>query len=341
VTIPVPIRLVLRNGVVITDALKTVLDFIERDGTYHSYDLAPVRQDDLLTKADIAVGNRIIARMPPPVVAAFASRGPAINLALGLIPPAASLMAPEDEIPWVGIQHLLQAAAGIQGVGLPRATKVLHKKRPALIPILDSVVEQYLRDVEKLPRRGQFVLNGIELIRAYMRELSTNAGALRAVRRELWTRDFKLTECRLLDLFLWAYSGTYTPAWQRPPARAAHPGGGERAESADPHAARGPAPTGQLLSAPLGPDIFIDDEAGYTRWTASHPKGFILNAERTPRPNYLILHQASCRTINGRPSRGARWTGPYIKVCAGDEVVIERWAAMEVGGTPRRCLLCK
>jgi len=103
-------------------------------------------------------------------------------------------------------------------VGLPRATKVLHEKRPALIPILDSVAERYLREVENLPRRRDFVAEGLELIRSYKRELHANAGPLRALRAELQARGFDLTECRLLDLFLWAYSGTYTPLWQRPPA---------------------------------------------------------------------------------------------------------------------------
>src|SRR6202022_3985015 len=102
-------------------------------------DLAPVQQDDVVTQHDIRVANRIIARMPDRVIAAIHARAPAIGAALMRIPTRASLMASGEEIPWAGLEQLLRAVAGIPEVGLPRATKVLHKKRPALIPILDEV----------------------------------------------------------------------------------------------------------------------------------------------------------------------------------------------------------
>lgn len=57
-------RLVLRNGVEL-DALGEALEFIEKDGTYYSYDLAPVEQDNTLTEADVRAANRIIARIDP------------------------------------------------------------------------------------------------------------------------------------------------------------------------------------------------------------------------------------------------------------------------------------
>jgi hypothetical protein len=42
----------------------------------------------------------------------------------------------------------------------------------------------------------------------------------------------------------------------------------------------------------------------------------VLNSERRPRAEYLMLHLATCWTINGRPSRGRVWTtGGYRKVC--------------------------
>jgi hypothetical protein len=43
---------------------------------------------------------------------------------------------------------------------------------------------------------------------------------------------------------------------------------------------------------------FVDDDAGYRDWLAGNPDGFVLNATATPSASYLILHRASCRTIN-------------------------------------------
>jgi Family of unknown function (DUF6308) len=43
------------------------------------------------------------------------------------------------------ITLLFDAFADIRGVGFAKMTKALYRKRPALIPILDSVVQTYLK----------------------------------------------------------------------------------------------------------------------------------------------------------------------------------------------------
>lgn len=85
---------------------------------------------------------------------------------------------------------------------------------------------------------------------------------------------------------------------------------------------------------------FEDDDAGYLGWLSTHPAGHVLNTGRSPAANYLILHRAACRTISGRPARGDRWTGQYIKVCSDEEPELEDWARRATGGTPQRCGLC-
>lgn len=115
-----PIVFRLRGGVELPDALATALEFIERDGTYQAYDLAAVKQDDVLAVADVLVGNAIIARMPTRVIAAFAERALPIQAALARIPPTSSLMASESKILRGGLQQLLEAANGISEVGCVR-----------------------------------------------------------------------------------------------------------------------------------------------------------------------------------------------------------------------------
>lgn len=65
-----------------------------------------------------------------------------------------------------------------------------------------------------------------------------------------------------------------------------------------------------------------------------------VNLARSPRPNYLILHRSTCRTISGQPTRGGPWTGPYIKVCSDDELQIAAWTGKSVGAAPTRCGIC-
>ncbi len=307
--------IVLRNGTRIDDALGMALEFVEHDGSYQSYDLARVEQDDVLTASDIRVANAMIARMSPRVIADIYARAPVINDALADVPPSASLAAADDAIPWQALEELLRAMDGIPEVRLARQTKVLHKKRPALMPILDSVLEAYLRRVDGLRRTGD------------------------AAREQLRRRGIDLTECRLLDLFLWAYSGTYTPLFRR-----AETGAASDPVPAAAAGASSPAATGSVADTDSAERIdvekFRDDEEGYLAWLAGHPAGFVFNVNRSPRPNYLILHRATCRTISGRPTRGGPWTGPYIKVCSDDELQIAAWTGKTVGAAPTRCGVC-
>ena len=208
--------LLLRNGARIDNALKSALEFIEKDSSYRNYDLAAVAQDDVLTEADIRVANAMIARMSPRVIAGIHARAPVVNAALTQIPTSASLVAPAEEVPWPQLENLMRAMQGIPEVKLARQTKVLHKKRPALIPILDSVLETYLRQVDGMRRTGDEAHYAVELIRSYKRELDAALPTLQPLRGELQRRGIDLTECRLLDLFLWGYSGTYAPLYSRP-----------------------------------------------------------------------------------------------------------------------------
>jgi hypothetical protein len=82
-------------------------------------------------------------------------------------------------------------------------TKALHPKRPALIPILDSVVRRYLED-DDLGPGVQFGERALGLVRGYKLDLDRNQVPLRTVRRELSRLGYKLTEVRILDVLIWS-----------------------------------------------------------------------------------------------------------------------------------------
>jgi hypothetical protein len=86
-------------------------------------------------------------------------------------------------------------------------TKALHRKRPALIPMLDSVVQGYLAsDDPGEGSAGSFGERATALMRSYKRDLDRNRPALRGLRRELARRGHEATEVRILDLLIWSAS---------------------------------------------------------------------------------------------------------------------------------------
>jgi hypothetical protein len=101
------------------------------------------------------------------------------------------------------LRQLFDAFADIRGVGFSKMTKALHPKRPALIPMLDSVVQAYLAD-DALEAEAPFADRALALVRSYKRDLDRNRVALGAVRTELAGRGHELGEVRILDLLIWS-----------------------------------------------------------------------------------------------------------------------------------------
>ena len=86
---------------------------------------------------------------------------------------------------------------------------------------------------------------------------------------------------------------------------------------------------------------FVKDDAGYLEWLVAHPAGYVLNTYAHVTSAYLILHRASCRTINRVLAPGKRWTDPYGKTCSDDRGEIESWALRETGKAVSPCGICR
>lgn len=310
----------LGNGAVIDDPLGEALEFIARDGTYQGYDAQP-SDPDHLTPEDIHLANRIIARMGPRDAATLLGRAPEVDQALAAIPHDATLV---EDVDWPALQDLFVAVDGLAGIGLARATKVLHKKRPALIPILDEVVVRYLGASEP----GTIPERAVRQTHAYQRELHHCLPVLSQVRSELAARGYELTECRILDIYLWAASGTYEPLWKRRPSTPTTPRvPAPRARSTD--------PWGRL---PEELARFTHDDTGYLRWLAANPRGCVLNCAHQPRADYLKLHRTDCPHL--RRAGMTNLTGAYTKVCGPSATAINKWLQATLATTADRCPVC-
>jgi hypothetical protein len=195
------VRIVLRGGVELDDPLDVALRFVE---AYPGYDLrdSPPNSFD---ESDLRHANRGGARISAAEIAAILERRARIERALRSIAPNASLA--EEQIPWRSLTRLFDAFADISGIGFSKMTKALHPKRPALIPMLDSVVQAFLAADE---REASFGERATALVASYKQDLDRNLAALREIQRDLVSHGYRsLTEVRILDLLVWS---AYAPA---------------------------------------------------------------------------------------------------------------------------------
>jgi uncharacterized protein DUF6308 len=190
---------VLRNGIAIEDPLSIVLGFLEGHGRFDAADPAPAAFEE----SDLRRANHGGARISAVQIAAILERRRAIERALRAIAPDASLAAPAKSVPWPALGRLFDAFAEIKGVGFSKMTKALYPKRPALIPMLDSVVQKYLDD-DDLGAEAPFGERALGFVRGYKRDLDRNRAAMRAIRRDITSRGYVLTEVRILDLMIWS-----------------------------------------------------------------------------------------------------------------------------------------
>jgi hypothetical protein len=194
----------LRDGVEIENPLELALGFLAASSSYEAGGSSGPASFD---ESDLRLANRGGARIAAAEIAAILERRREIERPLRKVHPAASLAEATSSIPWVSLTRLFDAFADIHGVGFSKMTKALHPKRPALIPMLDSVVQTYLtKDDPMTLSSGSFGERATALVRSYKRDLDRNRSVLQEVQQELASRTYRVTEVRILDLLIWSLS---------------------------------------------------------------------------------------------------------------------------------------
>jgi len=194
--------IVLRGGIEVDDPLGLAVGFVE---AYSNYDSSDHSGPSSFDESDLRLANRGGARISAVEISAILERRTQIERALNGIGPDASLMPAWRAVPWIPLTQLFDGFADIRGVGFSKMTKALHRKRPALIPMLDSFVQAYLAtDEPETASAGSFGERGTALVRSYKRDLDRNARALREIKSGLSSRGVSLSEVRILDIVIWS-----------------------------------------------------------------------------------------------------------------------------------------
>lgn len=67
----------------------------------------------------------------------------------------------------------------------------------------------------------------------------------------------------------------------------------------------------------------------------------VLNTDRKPAPEYLILHRATYFTITESPAKGEYGIKDFIKHCAEQRAELRGFARVECGGEAQACGVCR
>jgi hypothetical protein len=198
-------RLGTAPALFIEDAVKVASFFFANDASAigpRSYDArVAMNPTDRFERADIeAINGSMRARSPYEAWQQLLDH-PSPTWLADLDPSWDLVRTPDREWQTQGCAVALTTAIDamrVRRVGRAMATKVLHLKRPALVPILDALVIDLIggRAYERPTPTGVLVKH----LRVVAIE---NARSLRAIQRQLAASGYRATEVRILDAILW------------------------------------------------------------------------------------------------------------------------------------------
>ena len=199
-------EITLNNMVAIDRPDREMFYYLCRFRRYLRYDI--VRPDDgqRITDQDRQLANKLAARIGVNVWNSLIGRS------ISAIHSKWNLIHMSDE-EWLRCAKVTKDVLGtlfVMGVGIPRLTKALHRKRPNFIPVCDSGLLAALQG--KYEDKADGVIQCMEVIRNVARQ---NLHSLASLRSLCHAKGMELTELRILELLYWTVFGPFGTAQQR------------------------------------------------------------------------------------------------------------------------------
>ena len=103
------------------------------------------------------------------------------------------------------LRNLLTQFLAIKGVGLAKATKILHLKRPHLFPVLDSFVVKFLSgtDPTKIIEKPRSIELGMNVMDIALSDVTGNVEGFTGLHGRLSDLPIPLTSARMYDILCW------------------------------------------------------------------------------------------------------------------------------------------
>ena len=200
---PDPLR--LASGLTVPDPLGRLRSFCTAEYAY--YDAIPSTHPNCIEPIDIlaTVSMNSFVNSANRVRSVHQGLAEACNPILADIPVDADLRT----FPHPPVQRLLDAACRVRWVLVPVATKVLHRKRRSLIPMLDGVVIGYYRQAG-VSVSGAALQDGaraagavMPVLEAFRADLADAWDRLTVMTSRLAEEGYLLTPLRALELLIW------------------------------------------------------------------------------------------------------------------------------------------
>jgi len=206
----------LRNNIHISNPMGKIEYYWGREGGARYYDSVKLPSDTFLNKAQILMAidasNKIGARIPYDnetlVIKPLLEKLNKINACLSKIPYNIKISDDFEKIPWNKIGELIQAF-DTKYLSLARKTKILHKKLPNIIPILDSILElDYCKALISDYKWTSESDWAVRCITELKKDIDTNKDELTELQKIIsikYEYMFDVSLLRLLDILIWSH----------------------------------------------------------------------------------------------------------------------------------------
>lgn len=179
--------------------------YLKRFNRFPTYDGVMPSKLDQITDEDRRIANKIAARMSAKTWAPVIGRSIAQMGDWDLLNMTNLEWQRRKEV----IREVFGPLLGHPGIGVARLTKALHRKRPKLIPICDSVVLEATG--AELVNKADTMIGCMERLRVTGREQLSRLRDLRELSKQLHS---EMTELRILELLYWVQFGPFPPIGQ-------------------------------------------------------------------------------------------------------------------------------
>jgi len=187
----------------LTDAEGRLSRFLTNE--WELYDGVSVPSDPEISLLDILLSIMMNSRLDTADKVRSIWKGKAgVEWMLARIPPDLALT--DETIPWDHLSELFAAFCAIKWAGPGVATKILHKKRSALIPILDSVVLANLHPFLPPPflqRRQPDPVYMVEKLKLFRELLFCHEDRICELRECCAGERYPISPIRALEILLW------------------------------------------------------------------------------------------------------------------------------------------
>lgn len=181
---------------------KYLLYYVRRFGRYPKYDGVRPDSMNVLTDHDRELANQVAARMGSQVWRNLVGESIEDVWQLDLLRASDSAWAECKERMRRALSNLFRSP----GIGVARLTKALHRKRPQLIPICDSVLCKALQVTAR--NKVEIVIECMDKLRQVAQG---NLSSLAGLRQLSEKSGMELSELRILEILHWTEFGPFKP----------------------------------------------------------------------------------------------------------------------------------